>query len=59
MSSVVLDELCYGVLRLPEDRREEGFARAAEVLAARNVKGFAFFDLEVVNPFEWPGFQTK
>ena len=103
LPSVVLDELRYGVLRLPEDRRKEGFARAVEVLATsyadkivpfdakaawksaelrwlahssgynpsvqdmmiagiaaangavlatRNVKDFAFLDLEVVNPFE-------
>lgn len=103
LPSVALDELRYGVLRLPEGRRREGFARAVEtlvtsyadkivpfdakaawksaefrwqahslgfnpsvqdmmiagiaaangaVLATRNVKDFAFLDLEVVNPFE-------
>lgn len=103
LPSVALDELRYGVLKLPEGRRKEGFARAVEalasthadkivpfgakaawksaefrwrarssgfnpsvqdmmiagiaaasgaVLATRNVKDFAFLDVEVVNPFE-------
>ena len=110
LPSVVLDELRYGVLRLPEGKCKKGFARTVEalatsyadkivpydakaawksaefrwlahssgfnpsvqdmmiagiaaadgaMLATRNVKDFAFLDLEVVNPFEWSGFQTK
>ena len=103
LPSIALDELRYGVLRLPEGKRKEGFAQALEalastyadkivpfdakaawksaefrwkahtlgfnpsvqdmmiagvaaangaVLATRNVKDFAFLDVEVVNPFE-------
>ena len=105
LPSVVLDELRYGVLRLPEGRRKEGYRRAVAslasayadkivpfdtkaawksaefrwvahssgfnpsvqdmmiaaiaaandaVLATRNVKDFAFLDVNVVNPFEQP-----
>ena len=34
LPAVALDELRYGVLRLPEGRRKEGFARAVETLAS-------------------------
>lgn len=33
LPSVALDELAYGVLRLPEGRRKEGYRRAVEALA--------------------------
>lgn len=34
LPSIALDELRYGVLRLPEGRRKEGFRRAVESLAS-------------------------
>ena len=102
LPAIALDELRYGILRLPEGKRREGFARAVDVLASsyadkivpfdvkaawksaefrwqahssgfnpsiqdmmiagiaaangavlatRNVRDFAFLDVEVVNPF--------
>jgi predicted nucleic acid-binding protein len=44
LPSIALDELRYGVLRLPESRRKEGFARAVEALASSYADKIAPFD---------------
>ena len=44
LPSVVLDELRYGVLRLPEGRRREGFARAVQALATSYADKIVPFD---------------
>ena len=44
LPSVALDELRYGVLRLPEGRRKEGFARAVEALASSYADKIVPFD---------------
>lgn len=44
LPAVALDELRYGVLRLPEGRRKEGFARAVETLASSYADKIVPFD---------------
>ncbi|MBQ9057865.1 MAG: type II toxin-antitoxin system VapC family toxin [Atopobiaceae bacterium] len=44
LPAVVLDELRYGVMRLPEGRRKEGFTIAIEELAAAYVDKIVPFD---------------
>ena len=44
LPSIALDELRYGVLRLPDGRRKDGFARAVEGLAASYADKIVPFD---------------
>lgn len=61
LPAVVLDELRYGVLRLPEGRRRDGFAMAVDKLASAYADKIVPFDAKAAwksAEFRWQAYSS-